>query len=185
MTVLFCMGNLRITSVSQRCLDRLQRAIAQKNPLAVRNSIILFTMLEYRCGTRQKIGKLNTKRGLVRPTTHRAHYRPSRGLPVASCAWQLSLAGPAVAGRLCGSSGQSSLAPSMLSQLLLSALLIVLRADTTAPSAQYWAQQDAAAAAAKQGLQRLARIVHQYVRHMDVDCATMRLSRVLTRARAM
>ena len=132
MTVLFCMGNLRITSVSQRCLDRLQRAIAQKNPLAVRNSIILFTMLEYRCGTRQKIGKLNTKRGLVRPTTHRAHYRPSRGLPVASCAWHLSLAGPAAAGRLCGSSGQSSLAPSMLLQLPPSALLSVLCADTTA-----------------------------------------------------
>ena len=132
MTVLFCMGNLRITSVSQRCFDRLQRAIAQKKPLAVRNSIILFTMLEYRCGTRQKIGKLNTKRGLVRPTTHRAHYRPSRGLPVASCAWHLSLAGPAVAGRLCGSSGQSSLAPSMLLQLPPSALLSVLCADTTA-----------------------------------------------------
>ena len=109
----------------------------------------------------------STKRGLVRPTTHRAHYRPSRGLPVASSAWQLSLAGPAVAGRLCGSSGQSSLAPSMLSQLLPSALLIVLRADTTAPSAQYWAQQDAAAAAAKHRLQTLARIAHKYVRHMD------------------
>ena len=111
------------------------------------------------------------------PTLIVAHHRPSRGLRVASCAWHLSLAGPAVAGRLCGSSGQSLLAPSMLSQLLLSALLIVLRADTTAPRAQYWAQQDAAAAAAKQGLQWLARIARQYVRHMDVDCATMRHSR--------
>ena len=43
--------------------------------------------------------------------------------------------------------------------------------------AQYWARQDAAAAAAKQGLQWLARIARQYVRHMDVDCATMRHSR--------
>jgi len=66
------------------------------------------------------------------PTSPSHTTRPSRGLPVASCAWQLSLAGPAVAGRLCGSSGQSSLAPSMLLQLPPSALLSVLCADTTA-----------------------------------------------------
>ena len=130
--MLKCMVNLTFSHRSHRCFGRLRRAIAQKKALSAPNSGILFTQCEYRCGTRQKIGKLNTKRGLVRPTTHRAHYRPSRGLPVASCAWHLSLAGPAVAGRLCGSSGQSSLAPSMLLQLPPSALLSVLCADTTA-----------------------------------------------------
>ena len=180
MTVLNCMDNLRITCVSQRCFGRLRRAIAQKKALSVPNSGILFTLCECRCGTRQKIGKAKQETCPTHSPSHTT--RPSRGLPVASCAWQLSLAGPAVAGRLCGSSGQSSLAPSMLSQLLPSALLIVLRADTTAPSAQYWAQQDAAAAAAKHRLQTLARIAHKYVRHMDGGLCN---HAALTRACAM
>ena len=130
MTVLYCMGNLRITCVSQRCFRRLRRAIAQKKTLSVPNSGILFTLCECRCGTRQKIGKAKQE---TCPTLSPSHTtRPSRGLRVASCAWHLSLAGPAVAGRLCGSSGQSSLAPSMLLQLPPSALLSVLCADTTA-----------------------------------------------------
>ena len=85
----------------------------------------------------------------------------------------------AVAGRLCGSSSQSSPAPSRLSQLpAASAPECALCADTTA--ARAWARQDTAAAAARHRLKRLARRAQQCFRQDGGLCNHA----ALTRARA-